>query len=199
MSIPREYRAARKKFARWLPVGKRARRAKRQLPPVFPSQRTILDFLPPRNFPRCPACHTLGGSGAYPRRLSKTLPRASSRTWSGTCSKPSPRLTGSSTTYSSSTTLPSLTAQDEPGRGRGEFQGCVPLRRGGVRAPPAAARFRDFTGIEKVAQFVGGNPLVGVLRDDSVLSQLREHQLHPQAGPREVFHGLFPPARARRT
>lgn len=166
MNVPRDYRTARKKFKAWLsvhpytyhvPVAAQSGRGR---------QTSLLEYMPHKELPQLPRPRYLGRF--------RGIPQATFGEWaSGTIVEREwdmfqafPTFTGF---FNHLFELNDLSYFDDVQAGL-EGQG-VSFK--GIFAHDVVAfellrrqlGFRDFTGIEKVARFVGGNPLAGVLRD----------------------------------
>ncbi|HMF32596.1 MAG TPA: transposase [Candidatus Lokiarchaeia archaeon] len=165
MSIPRDYRTARKKFARWLPVEKRARRAQAAAPGVPASQRTILDFLPARELPPLPRMPYFGRFRSIPKQTYQDFAEGVVSPVEWDLLQTFPTFDGF---FNHLFEFNDLTffdnAQAALEEGGADFRGAFLHDVVAFELLRRQLGFRDFTGIQKVAQFVGGNPLVGVLR-----------------------------------
>ncbi len=67
MNVPREHRAAHKKFRGWLPVHPYAPRARATTNPTCKAQRTLIDFLPKRELTSLPRMPYFGRFRSIPK------------------------------------------------------------------------------------------------------------------------------------
>jgi hypothetical protein len=166
MNVPKDYRAARKKFKAWLPVHSYTPRAPLAIPAVPGGQRTILDYMPKWELPLLPRAR-------YFMRF-RSMPQVTFGDFAAGILSPLEwdmmqvlrTFTGF---FNHLFELNDLSFFDDV-QGELEAQGTS-FKRIFVHDVVAfellrrQLGFRDYTGIEKVARFVADNPLRGVLRD----------------------------------
>ncbi len=166
MNVPGDYRAARKKFKAWLPVRPYVARASAVTPPAGKAQRTLLDFMPRWELSPMPRMPYFGRFRRIPQATFDDFAEGVIPHLEWEMLQSFPTFKGF---FNHLFELNDLSYFDEV-QAKLEAEGAN-FR--GIFLHDVVAfemlrrqlGFRDYTGIEKVAQFVDGNPLGGVLRD----------------------------------
>ncbi len=195
MNVPRDYRAARKRFKAWLPVRPYTARAQPASCLAGKMQRTILDFMPKWELPPLPRMPYFGRFRGIPRCSYEDHAGGTIRPLEWDMLQAFPTFTGFFNHLFELNDLSffddiqgALEAQGEDFRGTflHDVVAFELLRR--------QLGFRDYTGIEKVARFVANNPLAGILRDPDFFPRAagisRALTLVPAARFMDFFHQL---------
>ena len=170
MNVPREYRVARRKFKAWLAIRPYTKRVASPAPLVSKSQQTLLKYLPKHpERPHLPRPKYLGRFRSIPQATYEEFAEGAGvprREWDKLQAIPAfdgyfNQLLELNDFFAFDDAQEALEAAGTSFRGvfARDVVAFELLRR--------QLGFRDYAGIAKVARFVGGNPLAGMLEDPS--------------------------------